>query len=548
MQVFKNKTVLGLNLQAVAIFVCGLIIFTFGLAHYYKTFAINSDDVAEKVWLHQATGSNDIWLPADHYILKAPVNLLVDTLVHSPSKNIYATAWLMNFIGLLLFFLVAIYFINKYVGQKIKQAFYISFIWLCAVNGGFIIALASPQYRNMEIGLAFGFLWFIDRFINPLKWPKLKFNNLLIPLAGAVALGLFIFSDPAFLVFLVGPLIIAAGIYFLITQNYKTYLPLIGFILSGFVFYEIFKKLFYLAGFKTYGVPAYFVSWEKLGTNISSLIQSTLFLHNASFLGHAVFKASTIIILLNFVILLAVLASPLAFFRQKKFWLTFVAIQPIFLLITFVLSATVYPNTTSTRYLVLLPFYGAILLALVIGSLDKFFQRLAIALLVTASLGNFLWTSKKVVVARHENPNSYNQKIADLVRGRGLKKGYAPYWNAGITAFLSNFNAEVFSITYSNNKQDITPYYINFDVGMLNKPADESFIIVSNYPGSSPESQTELQAQYSTYGVFKAESAVRQFGKPKEILKASDFTSIYIYDYDLLYKIPRRANFQDAQQ
>ena len=257
---------------------------------------------------------------------------------------------------------------------------------------------------------------------------------------------------------------------------------------------------------------------------------------------------SSMVVLLNaFLLSLVLIAFPLSLFRQKKYWITFMAIQPVFLLLAFVFSSAVYPNTTSVRYLVLLPFYGVVLTALAVERLTNSVKFVIYLLLSVAIIGNTLLLLK-IFLYRHDHPNEYNQKIARLIKDKELEKGYAPYWNAGITGFWTDFKTDVFPVTYSKNPNEISPYYININVVAMQKMANRSFIIVSNYPGILPETQTEFQAQYSTQEIFRAESARKQFGEPVEVLSVTQFTSIYIYNYDLLSKMKPRVDYTDAQQ
>ena len=542
--------ILSLAKKEIIVFIAGMLLFTLGLVSYYKTNAINSDDVAQKAIISQLALPVEVWVPADHFLLKAPINIVVDAFVHSPTKNIFISSWFMNLISLSLFFLTVRYFLNKYADyKKLSTGFYLAFLYMCVMGGGFMASLASPQYRNLEIGIAFGFLWFIDKYILLMATTKITLKRLALPLFGATMFGLFIYSDPAFFVYLAGPLAFTTAVYCLREQKYRTFMLPVAFLFAGLVFFGLFNKLFVIFGFHTYSVSAAFVPWDRFGSNLLSVFQSVLFLQNAHFFGLPVVAMSSMVVLLNaFLLSLVLIAFPLSLFRQKKYWITFMAIQPVFLLLAFVFSSAVYPNTTSVRYLVLLPFYGVVLTALAVERLTNSVKFVIYLLLSVAIIGNTVIITKNVAYIRHDHPNEYNQKIARLIKDKELEKGYAPYWNAGITGFWTDFKTDVFPVTYSKNPNEISPYYININVVAMQKMANRSFIIVSNYPGILPETQTEFQAQYSTQEIFRAESARKQFGEPVEVLSVTQFTSIYIYNYDLLSKMKPRVDYTDAQQ
>lgn len=537
----NSKTFLGLSLKDLAVFTVGFFIFTVGLFYYHHTYSINSDDVAQKVLTHQVTTSaHTILYPPDNFILKLPINLIIDGLVHSPTQNIFITAWVMNLIGFFLFFVVAKYFISKYSkGDKTLIGFYAAFLLLCAGNITFLGSLASPQVRTIEIGISFGFLWFIDRHILGVTLSSLRKKTLLLSL-GALFLGLFLYSDPAFLLFLVMPLLINVGVYVFYGKDYKHFISLIMFLASGVVSYVLFKKAFSIIGLHVYSVPAAFVSWEHLGTNINIGLQSLLALENASFFGLQVFKAVSILIVLNFLLLIAIaLIFPVRLSRQKQFWYTFFALQPAYLIAAYLLSTNVI-NLVTARYLILLPFYGVILIALALITYKGLARSILYVALILMTAGSFLIICKDAINSRNYHPDSYNEQVAALLVQNHLKKGYAPYWNANVNVFYSGYKVDVFPLICTG--QVIRPQYWVVNNDILQTKTQQSFIIVADYPTLNPGDQIEAGAQGED---CTAQNAVKLFGEPHKIIDVTAYTKIYVYKHDLIESMPKRTDFKN---
>lgn len=524
----KSRFLLGLTAKDLLVFLSGFFIFTIGLVRYYRAYPITSDDVAQKVLLHQfSLSAHTLLLPPDNFILKLPINIVIDALIHNPAVNVFATTWVMNLIGFFLFFVVGKYFVSKYSGTKAALiVYYAAFILMCARGLGFITALASPNIRTIEIGLSFGLLWFIDRYLLPADQQKPRLQP--VPLLfSSLFLGIFLYSDPAFLVFLVAPLLLAAGIYIYQHKSYAKLTPLFIFLAGGIVFYEVFLKTFSRLGIHTYSVPAIFVGWDQLGSSLNVGLQSVFAIQNASFFGLPVFKVATILIILNFIIMLLVaVALPIKLSGQKRFWLTFFAIQPLYLIASYVSSNNVSMYPGSSRYVVLLPFYGVILLAL---GVTKYRRAVCIILLVIAA-GSFVSNIQHLTQLRHNHPNNFNENIASILEENHLQKGYATYWNANISAFYADYKVDVFPLIC--NVQQTRPFYWVINSDLLRTPQKRTFVITySPSPGTAVD-----PIEASTQGGQECSNQIveKTFGRPEQIVSVTASTKILIYNYDLM--------------
>jgi hypothetical protein len=537
----NSKTFLGLSLKDLTVFTVGLFIFTVGLLYYHHTYSVNSDDVAQKVLIHQLSPhAHAVVSPPDNFIIKTPINFIIDSLVHRPTLNIFITAWAMNLIGFFLFFVVAKYFIVKYSsGYKYLAGFYAAFLLLCAGNITFLGSLASPQVRTIEIGILFSYLWFIDKYVLEVSFSFLRRKVMLFGLV-ALSLGLFLYSDPAFLIFLVIPLLINACIYVIYGKDYKQFVPLVAFLAAGVLSYILFHKIFSILGLHEYGVPAIFVSQEHLAKSITVGMQGVLALENASFFGLHVFKAASMLIVANFLLMIAItIVFPARLSRRKQFWYTFFALQPVYLIATYILSTNVI-NLVTARYLILLPFYGVLLIALALATYKGLARHVLSIALILMTAGSFSIISKDAINSRSHHPNSYNERIAALLVQNHLQKGYAPYWNANINTFYSNYKVDIFPITCTG--QAIRPFYWVINNSILQSRAQRSFIVVANNLTASPGDEVEAGTQGED---CTTQEAVRIFGEPQKVIDATDYTKIYIYNHDLIESMPQRTDFKN---
>ncbi len=525
-----QKTILGLTLKDVMVFSLGFLIFTLGLVYYYHRLPVNSDDVAQKVLIHQLSfRAHVVLIPPDNFILKLPINLAVDAVVHNPTINVFVSTWVMNLIGFFLFFAVAKYFLRKYL--KVNDTpfgFYAAYVLLCAGNLVFLSVLASPQIRTIEIGVSFAFLWFIDRYFLPVQ-PKRSPAKLCTLLGiGILSLGLFIYSDPAFLILLIVPVFIFMCVQALRERNFRDYLPLSILLVGAFIAYALYAKLFYLLGIHEYKIPAMFVPWRDLGRNIAIAFQGILALQNALFFGLTVISVHTLLLVFNFLMLLLItIIIPRKLGKQKTYWATFLAWQPAFLMLSYFLSNNVI-NVQTSRYVILLPFYGVLLIGLGVKSYAIEVRRIIYTGLVVAAVLSVFFTVQSLLSVRHAHPNKYHDHIASLLMKNHLEKGYAPYWNANVNTFFTRYKVPIFPVICS--KQQVRPYFWVVNEALFQKPAQQTFLIVANYPSARATGTAESSSQGRDCTV---QQAVSIFGEPQRIINVTDYTKIYVYSGDL---------------
>jgi hypothetical protein len=259
-----------------------------------------------------------------------------------------------------------------------------------------------------------------------------------VTLAIAVVVGFLVFNDPLFLYLFVAPLALALFIRLLWGGGSRDLAALVTLGLAVPVA-SLWTALFARLHFSSVPFHPAFVTLDQFGMHVNLGFQGILTLFNASFFGSSPFGKHAIGSLINFGLLSLVLAAPLilrATHRQLSWWQWFIVLQPHFVVLIFLVSNQVN-GAISARYLILVPFYGAISLALLFRSMPNArVQLLFIAVLLTSIAFNALPEAKSLAHG-YQNPNARNYAIIRVADQRGLTKGFGDYWDAPINTYLS---------------------------------------------------------------------------------------------------------------
>jgi hypothetical protein len=117
--------------------------------------------------------------------------------------------------------------------------------------------------------------------------------------------------------------------------------------------------------------------------------------------------------------------------------------------------------------------------------------------------------------------------VANVLRDNGLTKGYAQYWMAGITTYLTREDTLTIPMVCVDGQQ--MTYYWGMDAGWMAKPATRTFIAI------------DRDAQAAGLAVCKDAELTRQFGSPDSVLDVNGSIIIWVYDYDVTSRIPNSA-------
>lgn len=264
-----------------------------------------------------------------------------------------------------------------------------------------------------------------------------------------------------------------------------------------------------------------FAEQDVVLSNTGSTLIGILNLFGANFFGHYFSDTSTIAILLH---VLGVCAVGFAVFRGIKYYKNqdFINTTLIIAIIFIILVRTITPFgqlESTVRYMVLIVFYGAVLLA---RSFDfeslfhQFIKRID-------TKESYMKFSKPVIVGLCSiyflsfsfgidmNPrmaDSAQKNIAHFLEQNNLQKGLADYWSANIVTTYSNDKVKVRAIYEAADS--IYPFkYISkeewfqdsFEFILINKPMNP----------------------------FKEETLKKIFGTPSSILQFQDY-KIYLFN------------------
>jgi len=164
------------------------------------------------------------------------------------------------------------------------------------------------------------------------------------------------------------PLILVFGIKWLLLGRDHGALILSAALLTAVVSAKGWYWLFYLFGVHAGQGAADFVTLAGIARTAGLFGLGVLDLFNANIFGRAVFSVRSLSVELNFLILIATLLSPLLLLSRwvrRDVWRVFLVLQPAFIAIAFIGGGMAF-DTYSARYLVMLPFYAALIWAVVL--------------------------------------------------------------------------------------------------------------------------------------------------------------------------------------
>ena len=473
----------------------------------------NSDDVALQTVLGQwARGYHGTaTVGSDNFILKAPLYLLLGQLTHNGRSVLFLTALLLNLVGFALFVVSIRYFAERY-GVK-KEILVLPLIWLSSVGASLASILMTPNLRNIELGMAFAFLMLVAKYVDGQL--STRPGWLVLYLLG---LGLFLYNDPYFLYFVVLPLLLLLLGVALVRENPDRKVPrLVAFLIGGILASKLVDSIARAFGFEAAHGDIEFIGLSQLWPHVELLVQAVLTLFRADFFSKPVMGFASIHALLSLAVALAVFAFPFLSERRQEDgvpWRWFFGLLP-----AFIAGGFVFSNQTSdigtTRYLVLVPFTGVLLVALLLQEARVRVRRLGAAVLLMAAATNVA-SSARSFSRPPGGPNAFNYVVIDAARDSGLTKGYAAYWSSNINTFLSGDRIDFIQVVCAG--QRLRPYAWLTDDAILQKPAGRSFYLYETVSATSACSRDDV---------------VRQLGEPAESRTIDATAELMVYDYDL---------------
>jgi hypothetical protein len=400
----------------------------------------------------------------------------------------------------------------------------------------YVHALRDTNPRTFEIGLSFCVVGWLARLgerdrAEPLPWGRMS--------ALAVVIGVMFLSDPAFLLFLVPPLIVPALAAWIGGRSRAVrWWPIIGVVVGSVISYEALRAGAHLVGVHIYAVTAMYVPSSGIVSNLTLGIVGLLGLFHADLFGLSVFSSQSVVGLANLTFIGIAIAADIALLRTRALKAPLVAYLgclPAYLLIIYVMSTQPFDEYTS-RYLIVIPTAFVLILGIwAMVAVRPQVRLLVVAVCVVTSLVNIgvsadtAWTQNNDRASHSVRHNEVQEAIIRQAHIHHLSKGYATYWNANMVTYLADSSVSVFSINC--NRGDIREFRWNYSQRAERVPAGRSFVLVTTRPTARPVD--DVPEEYGSGLDCDPHLAVTQFGPPAEVVRVTNRSDMYIYDFDL---------------
>jgi hypothetical protein len=472
----------------------------------------SSDDVAVQVavdsWLrglHHIT-----YLPSDNYLFKLPVYLAAEILPVSAHLRLLLTVLVLN-LGSFALFAVALKWFTSKAGRWDAAAVFLPTLWLSLIGGPFGVNMLVANYRNIELGTAFFILALVNGYASgALHWRRWQLTT------AGIGLSFFWFNDPYFLLLMCAPLIVMMWAWCLLRQRDPRLLRASVWLGATALLSFIWKPIVGWLGIHVSGSAS--VTLHRLGARLALLkpsLATLLAVH---------FQTSPARVLLSLITLAVLVLGLFAScylvwlgWRHRRFFDCFIGTQWLVVAAGFMLSSYIY-DVGAGRYLVLIPFYFALAIALMLARMPPSGRRTAvIALLAVAAVANLLGDIRELTTGRlYPGTATQNQLLNDL-SATGPAKGYAQYWSANINTYLTKGHPDVVPIDCTAGR--IMPLLWFTDDANLRQSAARSFYLYEdNVPQAAACPPSALD---------------QEFGTPVRIVRAGAHARLYLYNYDI---------------
>lgn len=502
----------------------------------------HSDDVGQQVLFHNwlKFGVHGTSLGPDPFLFKIPFHIPIEWLFGNSRRSILFAAYSLSAL-----FIIGAFFGLRYFAKKIKSndqlylVFLASFPWAGSIYSfASMLNYKNANLRSVELGIWFLVLALIARYFYKHKSPK---RSIAWPMALAVFSGFLFFNDTGMILFCWVPVALLISYKYLVKED-RSSLKLASTALFGSLFfYEFFKILFDRLGVHLYKPALEIVSLGHLWPATRAGIINFFALCDANFIGKFIGMYS-IVQMVNFTVVIVGLGSSFYLLRSKRTWQRFFGAQPFILFGAYVLSGSATDVTTS-RYLILVPFYFSLIYLYTASDLLKFGKKtlaytmgvliMAATLLNIGSSMNSVRNARNFYYLPNYTRNEKEISAADSIRRLNLTKGYATYGEANLIGYFSGYQATVTPI-YCGDAH-IHPYRLLMTDKQLKEHADKVFIIALE---EAPQYfvPTKYPALNLPAGVDYAcprEKIVSQFGEPAEQYDIAPDMKMLIYNHDL---------------
>lgn len=515
---------------------------------------LNSD----KVWVQTVLalrgryGSAHIESSGDNYLLKAPLYLAANHLFGMTLRAVRAEVVAEN---LVLFVSIALAYALLRRTRVVHPAPWplvaLVGLWtisVCDPTGPLhspvaqpTVTLIHPNERNAELGLAILILVVAGLLDAGRIGTALRIVPRIAATTGlALATGAVCFDDPYNLYLMLPPF---AAIAVLRAARAARWRELVSrqavllwyFIGASALVYLVARKLAAHIGLHLYPEGQRFGPASELWTAVTGAFTSLIAMYDGSFFDERVGSIATVRLVLNAVLAVAVAAYTLTLLarwhRPENSARLLLPLAVLAITASFVLSGSA-TIAAHVRYLIaVVPVFlllapGA-LAALSQSERGRIVARVVCGLLVLSTLLNAAHVARSTRSAL-SGPGVNRQLYARTatLAELGIGKGYATYWNANVTTYVSRGAQLTIPVRCRGGRVRVD--YWLMDTSWLRKPAVQSYLVREPHDpmllGCSPA------------------RLVEQFGRPARTVPLPGGGDVLLYDYDILSRMPPRPS------
>lgn len=492
-----------------------------------RTKNFTSDDVAPLVmleqWLNGHHGS--AYFGSDTFIGKFPWYTAIHWLL--PNSRFALTVSIVVFavagFGLAAWSIA--YFLRRAAAFK-RRPFLASLAWLATLGYPVGLMLANPHTRNLEIGLWLGLLaacdvlrrragaWSTRRQVT--AWAALGFMW-----------GSLFFHDPYWLVIGFMPFTVV-GVYWFLTDG-LTWNRLMGAVMTvaAVATYKAFAAAAQAGRVYADTGKLQLITGDTLVAHLQATAQAWLGSFGLQPFGVAV-EATTLpelaggFAIFGLAAAMAVRASRATQLRRAPWLAGFAFVGWWSLCMVTISSYVALPYDDGlVRYVITWPFLAVLWLNLAYRMAPNQRWRSAWWLVIFVAIGANLGQLAASLQQPAANNGEERAVIATLNR-LGVHKGYAEYWDANISTYLSRGKQTV--IAAQCRGHELIAYRWLRDTAAETKPASQSYLWID---ASGPK-------------LCAADDLASQLGEPARVVQATQRSTLLLYDYDITKHLSSR--------
>ena len=519
-----------------------LFLLTLNIAFIGKLRPFNSDDLywQQVVQTWRPFSHHTLYLATkDTFVEEAPFFWLMGHLFGSSRRLLMAESGILTLSSFVLFYVSTLYFLRK-LKVQLTYPVLLPFAWLASFGYPLVQNYLNSDWRTFEVGLSFLTFLLTAAICNGDFKPRSSVWSKVLSVLSILLIGVVIYSDPYYLIFTIGPIVLFTGLLYLLKRiDRKLVMTVYGGVVLSFLFGKIVGVILQKAGVLVVtDTLSSFVNFDNIVVNIVESLHGMLIVFGADFFGHPTYQFTTFGYLVNAIVLGYILYKAYGILRTPRsdlkklslpqLWMGFFGALVAFVFIIYTSSSLV--SVGNYRYFILLVYGAVAFLSLVLAVSRSLNLKLIIStLLVAATLFNIGYTLFGNTIKTQPDvtgniDNGLNLEIIRTVEGLGLTKGYASYWQGNVNTYLSGEKVTFLPIICWPAAQT-NPFDWLVDGGQYNQPTKQTFYLMD--PDWKAPPTCTLQA------------LTKQFGKPEKTISISD-KLLLVYNYDIVTKMPKR--------